>query len=162
MKKIVMAVALVMMLALAVSAQEAAKEKPDAKTHAAKMGAAGDVSKTLQDMEDKMAADMKANNWTAVGEMLDNKFVAVDESGVTDKAGWLKMMGGMKMSEAAVSDMKVEPFGDTAIVTGKFKGKATDAAGKETNVDVNWMDTWKKVGGKWKVIASSGANAKAM
>lgn len=161
MKKIVFAVALVMMLAFAVSAQDAAKAKPAAKAHTAKMSAGGDVSKTLLDMETKMAAAMKANDWTTVGSMLDDKFVSVDESGVMDKAAWLKMMSGMKMSEADVSDMKVEPFGDAAIVTGKFKGKATGADGKEIDVNINWLDSWAKRGGKWKVIGTSGANAKA-
>lgn len=162
MKKVLVAIALVMLLAFTMSAQDAAKTKPAAKAHAAKMGAGGDVSKALLDMENKMAEYMKAGNWDAAGAMIDDKCVAVDPSGVTDKAGWIKMMSAMKLTEASVSDMKVVPFGETYIVTGKFNGKGTGADGKEVNMDANWVDTWTKRSGKWKVIATAAAEAKKM
>jgi ketosteroid isomerase-like protein len=161
MKKVLVAVALVILLASTLTAQDAAKAKPAAKTHAANSGG-GDVSKKLLDMESKMAEYMKAGNWDAAGAMIDDKAVAVDESGVTDKAGWLKSMSGIKLTEAAVSDMKAIGFGDTYIVTGKFNGKGTSADGKDVDLNINWHDTWKNQGGKWKVIATSSANAKAM
>lgn len=160
MKKIVFAVVLVMMLALGAMAQDAAKSTPPAKAHAAKAGTGGDVSKTLMEMETKMAALMQAGDWDKAGAMIDDKCVAVDESGVTDKAGWIKAMSAVKFTEASVSDMKAVPFGDTYIVTGKFNAKGSVADAKEMNMNINWMDTWAKRGGKWKVIATSAASAK--
>ena len=47
-------------------------------------------------------------------------------------------------------------FGDTAIATGGFKGKGTDAMGKPfDNNNERWTDTWMKMpSGKWQCVAS--------
>jgi len=54
-----------------------------------------------------------------------------------------------------LEDVKVTAFGDTAIETGGFKAKGTDASGKPLDVNERWTDTWRKMpGGKWQCIAS--------
>jgi ketosteroid isomerase-like protein len=54
-----------------------------------------------------------------------------------------------------LEDVKVTAFGDTAIATGGFKAKGTDASGKPLDVNERWTDTWMKMpGGKWQCIAS--------
>ena len=50
---------------------------------------------------------------------------------------------------------KVTVFGDTAIATGGFKGKGTDAMGKPFDNNERWTDTWMKMpSGKWQCVAS--------
>ena len=57
--------------------------------------------------------------------------------------------------------MKVTVFGDTAIATGGFKGKGTDAMGKPFDNNERWTDTWMKMpSGKWQCIASQATPTK--
>jgi len=58
--------------------------------------------------------------------------------------------------------VKVTVFGDTAIATGGFKGKDTDATGKPFDNNERSTDTWMKMpSGKWQCVASHASLAKA-
>lgn len=60
-----------------------------------------------------------------------------------------------KYSSAEYEDVKVTVFGDTAIATGGFKGKGTDASGKPFDEHARWRDTWVKMPrGKWQCVAN--------
>jgi ketosteroid isomerase-like protein len=60
------------------------------------------------------------------------------------------------------SNVRVTVFGDTAIATGGFKGKGTDAAGKFFDNKERWTDSWPKMpNGKWQCVASHTSLAKA-
>jgi ketosteroid isomerase-like protein len=49
----------------------------------------------------------------------------------------------------------VTVFGGTAIATGGFDGKGTDASGKAFELHERWTDTWVKMpSGKWQCVAS--------
>jgi ketosteroid isomerase-like protein len=52
--------------------------------------------------------------------------------------------------------VKVTVFGDTAIATGEFKAKGTDArSGKPFEEHDRWTDTWVKMpSGKWQCVAT--------
>jgi ketosteroid isomerase-like protein len=51
--------------------------------------------------------------------------------------------------------LKVTVFGDTAIATGGFDGRGTDASGKAFELHERWTDTWVKMpSGKWQCVAS--------
>jgi len=53
------------------------------------------------------------------------------------------------------TDLKVTVFGSTAIATGTFVGKGTDAAGKPVDSRVRFTDTWMKgADGKWQCVAT--------
>jgi hypothetical protein len=50
--------------------------------------------------------------------------------------------------------LKVTVFGDTAIATGDFKAKGTDASGKPL-ISERFTDTWVKMpNGQWQCVAS--------
>jgi ketosteroid isomerase-like protein len=58
-------------------------------------------------------------------------------------------------SSADYTDLKVTVFGHTAIVTGTFIGKRTNAADKPLDVRVRFTDTWVKMAnGKWLCVAT--------
>ncbi len=60
-----------------------------------------------------------------------------------------------KWDSAEYNDVKVTVFGDTAIATGGFKGKGTDASGKPFDESERWTDTWVKMpNGQWQCVAS--------
>ena len=74
---------------------------------------------------------------------------------VSDKAGTLAFYKNTKWASAEYDDVKVTVFGDTAIATGGFKGKGTDAMGKPFDNNERWTDTWMKMpSGKWQCVAS--------
>jgi ketosteroid isomerase-like protein len=50
--------------------------------------------------------------------------------------------------------VKVTVTGNTAIATGIFKGKGTDPSGKAFDNYERFTDTWVKISGKWKCVAS--------
>jgi ketosteroid isomerase-like protein len=58
--------------------------------------------------------------------------------------------------------VKVNVFGGTAIATGVFKGKGTDADGKSFDVNERFTDTWVKMpDGKWQCVASQSSTTKS-
>jgi len=57
-----------------------------------------------------------------------------------------------------LQSLKVVVYGDTAIATGGFKAKGTDAAGKPMDIHERWTDTWVKMpSGKWQCVATHGS-----
>jgi len=73
----------------------------------------------------------------------------------TTRPGTLAFYKNTKWDSAAYDDVKVTVFGDTAIATGGFKGKGTDAMGKPFDNNERWTDTWMKMPtGKWQCVAS--------
>ena len=97
-----------------------------------------------------------------VAPLLADKLVETSSDGkVADRAGALALAKGMKYSSAEYYDVKVTAFGNTAIATGGFRGKGTDAAGKPFDTNERWTDTWMKMpGGKWQCIATQGTPVK--
>jgi ketosteroid isomerase-like protein len=80
---------------------------------------------------------------------LDNKTQYIAS---TNKAKW---------QTSAVSDMKVQVFGDTAVVTGIWTGKGTDGSGKPYDGTERFADTWIKMpDGKWQCVSSASASMK--
>src|SRR5208283_4348825 len=117
---------------------------------------AGGAEKVIVALENQWLQAVKAQNPDLVAANFDDKFVNTDSSGkVTSKAQGLADLKAEKFVSAENENMKVTMFGDTAIVTGGFKGKGTDAKGKAFDVHEQWTDTWVKMhGGKWICVAS--------
>ena len=95
------------------------------------------------DKFDKYAADNTA--FTDPGGMSVNKaqLMAMFKS------------GELKIESSKIDDMKVQMFGNTAIVAyrttdkGKFKTQVIDG-------QFRWTDTFVKMGGKWMMVATQG------
>jgi ketosteroid isomerase-like protein len=74
---------------------------------------------------------------------------------VENKAQMLADAKSRKYTSAEYEDVQVTVFGNTAIATGGFTGKGTDASGKPFNDHDRWTDTWLKMpNGKWQCIAT--------
>jgi ketosteroid isomerase-like protein len=72
-----------------------------------------------------------------------------------NKAEALASVKATKYASADNEDVKVTVFGDTAVATGGFKAKGTDASGKPMDEHLRWTDTWIKMpNGKWQCVAS--------
>ena len=142
MKKILLFVAIVL-AALSVQAQTGES-------------AGGSVEKQIMALEQKWAQAQKASDADAIAPMLANNFVIVFPDGtMMNKSQALDDTKKSKMDTVEVSDMKVTSYGNTAIVTGVWKGKGTDGSGKPTDERDRFIDTWRKSSdGKWQCIGS--------
>ncbi len=86
---------------------------------------------------------MKSQKAETVVPNFDERFVNTDSSGkVTNQAQGLADLKATKFASAEYEDLTVTVFGDAAVVTGGFKGKGTDSAGKAFDVHERWTDTW--------------------
>lgn len=121
------------------------------------------TEQALMDMENKWAAEGKANNPDGLADMLADNFVNLDSDGTMhDKTESLARMKKAKWETNEVSDMKVTTQGsDTAIVAGTWRGKGTDGMGKSVDATERFVDTWRKMpDGKWQCVASASAPMK--
>jgi hypothetical protein len=116
----------------------------------------GGIERAVAALENQWLQSQKTSNPDLLAPLLADKFVNTGSDGkVTAKAETLEIIKTAKFASAEYYDMKVTVFGDTAIATGGFKGKGTDASGKPYAVDERWTDTWVKMpNGKWQCVAS--------
>ena len=116
----------------------------------------GEIEKAVAALEQQWLQSQKTNNPDLVAPLLADKFVETSSDGkVMNKAEALAQAKATKYVSAEYQDVKVTVFGDTAIATGGFKGKGTDASGKPMDVHERWTDTWVKMpSGKWQCIAT--------
>lgn len=114
------------------------------------------AEKAVAALEQKWLQSQQTNNPDLVAPLLADKFIETSADGkVMDKTAAMAMAKAMKYSSAEYYDVKVTGFGNTAIATGGFKGKGTDAAGKPFDDNERWTDTWMKMSdGKWQCIAT--------
>lgn len=123
----------------------------------------GATEKAVIALENQWLQSQKTNNPDLVAPLLADKFVNTGTDGkVTGKTEMLANAKATKYDSVEYEDLKVMVFGDTAIATGGFKGKGTDASGKPMDEHVRWTDTWVKMpSGKWQCVASHGSPVKS-
>jgi ketosteroid isomerase-like protein len=116
----------------------------------------GGTEKAVAALEQQWLQGQKTNNPDLIAPLLAEKIVVTEASGeVHDKAATLALYKKTKWDSADYTDVKVTVFGNTAIATGGFQGKGTDAAGKPFDNKERWTDTWVKMAsGKWQCVAS--------
>ena len=118
----------------------------------------GGTEKAVAALEQQWLQGQKTNNPDLIAPLLADKIVVTEADGkVNDKAATLAFYKNTKWDSADYEDVKVTAFGDTAIATGAFKAKETDASGKPLDVHERWTDTWVKMpNGQWQCVASQG------
>jgi ketosteroid isomerase-like protein len=122
----------------------------------------GGTEKSVAALEQQWLQSQKTNNPDLVAPLLADKFVSTGSDGkVSSKAESLAIAKATKYVSAEYDDVKVTVFGTTAIATGGFKAKGTDASGKPLDVNERWTDTWMKMpNGKWQCVASHSSPVK--
>lgn len=120
------------------------------------------TEKTIRALENQWLQSQKTNNPDIIAPALADKFVSTDPEGkFTDKAGMLADAKTRHYDTAEYEDLHVTVFGNTAIATGSFKGRGTDASGKPFVEHDRWTDTWVKMpDGKWQCVASQDSPVK--
>jgi ketosteroid isomerase-like protein len=122
----------------------------------------GGTEKAVAALEQQWLQSQKTNNPDLLAPLLADKVVVTEADGkVHGKAETLAAYKDVKWDSAEYNDVKVTVFGDTAIATGGFKGKGTDASGKPLDEHVRWTDTWVKMpNGQWQCVASHVSSVK--
>ena len=122
----------------------------------------GGTEKAVMALEQQWVQSQKTNNPDLVAPLLAEKFINTGTDGkVTGRDETLANTKATKYSSNEIDDLKVTVFGDTAIATGGFKAKGTDASGKPFDVSERYTDTWVKMpNGKWQCVASHGSPIK--
>ena len=116
----------------------------------------GGTEKAVAALEQQWLQSQKTNNPDLAAPLLADKIVVTMSNGkVMNKAEFLADAKATKYVSAEYEDVKVTVFGDSAIATGGFKAKGTDASGKPMDTHERWTDTWVKMpSGKWQCVAS--------
>ena len=116
------------------------------------------TEQTLMKMEQEMADAIVKGDTSVWDKYSDDNSVFTDPGGMLmNKAQSMAMFksGDLKIESTKIDGMKVQMFGNTAIVTytttDKGMYKTTDISGQ-----YRWTDVFAKVGGKWKLIAGQG------
>ena len=122
----------------------------------------GGTEKAVAALEDQWLQSQKTNNPDLVAPLLADKFVDTGSDGkVMNKAEAMASAKATRYVNAEYEDVKVTVFGDTAIATGGFKAKGTDASGKAMDIHERWTDTWIKMpSGKWQCVATHASEIK--
>jgi hypothetical protein len=122
-------------------------------SHAQAPGAGAE--KAVIALENQWLESEKTNNPDLVTGIFGDKYIATEPDGtLEDRAQTLADAKARKWTSAEYEDLKVQAYGDVAIVTGGYKGKGMDS-GKPFNEHLRWTDTWVKMpDGKWQLVAS--------
>lgn len=122
----------------------------------------GGTEKAIAALENQWLQSQQTNNPDLVAPLLADKFVSTGNDGkVTNKTQALAEGKSTKYASAEYDNVQVTVFGDTAIATGTFKGKGTDASGKPMDENDRFTDTWVKMpGGKWQCVATQSSPIK--
>jgi ketosteroid isomerase-like protein len=76
---------------------------------------------------------------------------------LSDKAGFVADLksGELKVQSSKLDDMKVQVYGDMAVVTYGSTDKST-YKGKDVSGRYRWMDVFVNRDGRWKIVAGQG------
>jgi uncharacterized protein (TIGR02246 family) len=122
----------------------------------------GGTEKAIAALENQWLQSQKTNNPDLVAPLIADKAVSTGADGkVTNKTQMLVDAKATKWASADYENVQITVFGDTAIATGGFKGKGTDASGKPVDSHERFTDTWVKMpNGKWQCVATQSSPIK--
>jgi len=121
----------------------------------ARAAAADSAEKAVTAAEHQWLKSQQTNNVDLLAPLLADKVVETTDEGKV-RAGKEAVLAAAKAgtwSSVEYTDLKVTVFGHTAIATGTFTGKGTNA-GKPVDVRERFTDTWVMTDGKWLCVAT--------
>ena len=114
--------------------------------------------RTLMKMEQEMADAIVKGDTSVWDKYSADNSVFTDPGGMMmNKAQSMAMFksGDLKLESIKMDNMKVQMFGNTAVVTYTSTDKGT-WKGRDISGEYRWTDVFTKAGGKWKLIAGQG------
>lgn len=114
------------------------------------------TTKTLTGLEEKWVDALAKSDVANLDSILADTYVDTDEHGQrTDKQGVLSALksGDLKFQSIRLSDMKVNHYGDAAVVIGDAV-QAGNFKGQPLTAKIVFTDTFVRQNGKWRAVAS--------
>ena len=125
----------------------------------AKGGQGGNVEQSLTQIEQQLADALMKGDAATIDKNVADTFIFTDPQGmVQDKArlvGDVKS-GDLKVASTKLDEIKVQPYGDAAVVTYRTTDQGT-YKGQDISGQYRWTDTWVKKGGQWQLVATHGS-----
>ena len=128
---------------------------------AAQVVAADSAEQAVTAAEKQWLKSQQTNNVALLAPLLADNVVETSEEGkvYSGREAVLTAAKSDNWSSAEYTDLKVTVFSQTAIATGTFTGKGTNA-GKPVEVRERFTDTWVMENGKWLCVATQGSPLK--
>ncbi len=105
-------------------------------------------------LEEKWAAAASNNDVAEVASILADSVTAIGSDGtMRNKSELVATMKTRKYESAVAEDIKVQVFGDAAVATGIWRAKGTES-GQPFSETERFTDTYTKMGGQWKCVAT--------
>jgi ketosteroid isomerase-like protein len=120
-----------------------------------KSGAEQDITRIEKEM---VAAVLKGDTGPSNRYLADQYIFTGPDGATMGKAESINDLksGSLKLQAATLDDMKVQVYGDTAVVTYSSNDKGT-YKGKDISGKTRWTDVFVKQNGRWMVVASHGS-----
>jgi ketosteroid isomerase-like protein len=127
--------------------------------HAQGTAASGNDEQALMKIEQEFTGVLLKGDAAALERLLADTFTLTETDGtVRDKAGFVALIksGELKFASLQTHDMKVQLYGDTAVVTYRVTEKVT-LKGQDVSGEGRWTDVFVRQGGRWQLVASHGS-----
>ncbi len=114
------------------------------------------VEKAVMQMEEDLRVAITKSDTKAYGRIVADDYVFTTQDAVVrNKAQMVSAYdsGNIKYESAKFDDMKVHPYGDTAVVTGLSTVKAQDN-GKDISGQTRYTRVYVKRQGRWQLVAT--------
>ena len=121
-------------------------------------GKAGNDESALRQIEQELTDAMLKGDASAVERHYDDTFVFTTPDGkVMTKAQVVSNVktGAAKFESSKFEEMKVQVYGDSAVVTSLTTDKGT-VNGVDVSGRYRWMDVFVRRGGRWRLVAAQG------
>jgi len=114
------------------------------------------VEKAVMQMEEELRVAILKGDPKAYGRIIGDDYVFTNQDAVTrTKAQMVSAYesGGIKYESVKFDDLKVYPYGDTAVVTGRSTVKGTDG-GKDISGQYRYTRVYVKRQRRWQLVAT--------
>lgn len=115
---------------------------------------------TIKAMEEKWAVAVSKNDDDAVAALVAENATAIGSDGtMRNKKEMLASMKDRKYESATEEDIQVQVYGNAAVATGVWRAKGTEK-GKPFSEVERFTDTYVKIDGQWKCVATQSSAMK--
>ncbi len=115
---------------------------------------------TIKGMEEQWAAAASKNDDAGVASLVAENATAIGSDGtMRNKKEMLAVMKDRKYESATEEDIQVQVYGNAAVATGVWRAKGTEK-GKPFSETERFTDTYVKMDGQWKCVATQSSAMK--
>jgi ketosteroid isomerase-like protein len=118
----------------------------------------GNVEQTLMQIEQELLDALLKGDTSAAQRYTADTYIFTGPDGtVMDKGRSIADLksGDLKIESSKLDDMKVQAYGDTAVVTYRSTDKG-NYKGSDLSGQYRWTDVFVKRNGRWQIVAGQG------